>query len=291
MKWTVLLCMMPNLFLASCQSKHTEEKSNIVAKLNERIITYSELEANIPKNLTLADSMAWSESYIKQQLKEELIYEMAIKNLDDENRAEIDRLVNSYRHSLIRYKYQEQLTKERLSASFSEEEKLKFYDENKKDFILDHCLIKGLFLKIPVDAPSISEVKKWYRSTSIASIEKIEKYIVQNASVYEYFYDKWISFDEIIENIPIKVEKEDEFLRTHTFVEVEDSSFCYLLNIKEVIPTGNVAPFEYTNNKITDMLVNRKKAGFLKKFEEDLYNNAVQKGNIFFAEDKTEDTK
>ena len=90
---------------------------------------------------------------------------------------------------MIRYKYQEQLTKERLSSSITDEEKQRYYEENKQEMLLDHCLIKGLFLKIPVDAPNINEVKKWYRSTSEASIEKIEKYSVQNASIYEYFYD------------------------------------------------------------------------------------------------------
>ena len=88
------------------------------------------------------------------------------------------------------------MTKERLSSSITDEEKQRYYEENKQEMLLDHCLIKGLFLKIPVDAPNINEVKKWYRSTSEASIEKIEKYSVQNASIYEYFYDKWIRFDE-----------------------------------------------------------------------------------------------
>lgn len=125
-------------------------------------------------------------------VKDELIYEVAQRNLDDRNRNEIDRLVDAYRRSLIRYKYQEQLTKERLSSSITDEEKQRYYEENKQEMLLDHCLIKGLFLKIPVDAPNINEVKKWYRSTSEASIEKIEKYSVQNASIYEYFYDKWI---------------------------------------------------------------------------------------------------
>ena len=176
------------LALSSCQSKQPVE-NGFVAKLSNRTITQAELTEAMPKHLSEADSMIWTESYIKQQLKDELIYEVAQRNLDDRNRNEIDRLVDAYRRSLIRYKYQEQLTKERLSSSITDEEKQRYYEENKQEMLLDHCLIKGLFLKIPVDAPNINEVKKWYRSTSEASIEKIEKYSVQNASIYEYFYD------------------------------------------------------------------------------------------------------
>ena len=53
---------------------------------------------------------------------------------------------------------------------------LSYYEENQKKFVLDKALVKGLFLKIPVDAPGLVDVKGWYRSTSEASLEKIEKY-------------------------------------------------------------------------------------------------------------------
>ena len=97
-----------------------------VAKLSNRTITQAELTEAMPKHLSEADSMIWTESYIKQQLKDELIYEVAQRNLDDRNRNEIDRLVDAYRRSLIRYKYQEQLTKERLSSSITDEEKQRY---------------------------------------------------------------------------------------------------------------------------------------------------------------------
>lgn len=170
-----------------------------------------------------------------------------------------------------------------MSANITDEEKRNFYDENQDQFELDHSLIKGLFLKIPIDAPNLDEVKKWYRSTSETSIEKIEKYSVQNAVVYDYFYDKWVSFDEVFVNIPIQVTNENEFLRTHSFVETADSSYCYLLNIEEYVAKGKIAPFEYASTQISDMLVNQRKVQFLKNFEEELYNDAIRGGNVVFS--------
>ncbi len=286
-----LFVLAASFILAGCQSKQSVEKGDVIAKLGGRTISRAELTTLMPKHLTTADSLIWTESYVKQQLKNELIYEVALRNLDDDNRTEIDRLVEAYRRSLIQYKYQEQLTKERLSSSISEEDKQRYYEENKHDLLLDHCLVKGLFLKIPVNAPNLGEVKKWYRSPLEASIEKIEKYSVQNAAIYEYFYDKWISFGEIMDNIPMKVTNESEFLQTHSFIETTDSSFCYLLNINEYILKGNVAPFDYANNQITDLLINQRKVKFLKDFEDDLYNDAVRKGDIIFTDDKSSGQK
>lgn len=273
------------LLLGGCTQKGTTELKGVLVKVNERALTKDEVLAVLPKNMSSADSLLWAESYIKQWIKDGLVYDVALQNLDDDNRAEIDRLVDSYRRSLVRYRYQEQLIQERLSANITEEEKQKFYEENQDQFILDHSLVKGLFLKIPIDAPNLSEVKKWYRSTSESAIEKIEKYSVQNAMVYDYFYDKWVSFDEVSVNIPIKVTNETEFLRTHSFVETVDSSYCYLLNIEEYIAKGKIAPFEYASKQISDMLVNQRKVQFLKNFEEELYNDAIRAGNVVFTKE------
>ncbi len=271
------------LLLGSCSENTTTEQKGTLVKINERTLTKEDVLSVLPKKLSSADSLLWAESYIKQWVKDNLVYDVALQNLGDENRAEIDRLVDSYRRSLVRYRYQEQLVYERLSANITDEEKQKFYDENQDQFVLDHSLIKGLFLKIPIDAPNLDEVKKWYRSTSEASIEKIEKYSVQNAVVYDYFYDKWVSFDEVFVNIPIQVTNENEFLRTHSFVETADSSYCYLLNIEEYVAKGKIAPFEYASTQISDMLVNQRKVQFLKNFEEELYNDAIRGGNVVFS--------
>lgn len=271
------------LLLGSCSENTTTEQKGTLVKINERTLTKEDVLSVLPKKLSSADSLLWAESYIKQWVKDNLVYDVALRNLDDDNRAEIDRLVDSYRRSLVRYRYQEQLVHERLSANITDEEKQKFYDENQDQFVLDHSLVKGLFLKIPIDAPNLDEVKKWYRSTSEASIEKIEKYSVQNALVYDYFYDKWVSFDEVVANIPIKVTNENEFLRTHSFVETADSSYCYLLNIEEYVAKGKIAPFEYASTQISDMLVNQRKVQFLKNFEEELYNDAIRGGNVVFS--------
>lgn len=268
--------------LCSCGPKQSVEQKDILVKVNNRVLSRADLKAVLPSRLSSADSLIWAESFVKQWVKDNLVYDVALKNLTNTDKQEIDQLVDAYRNSLIRYRYQEQLIKERLSAQISEEEMRQFYESHATDFILDHNLIKGLFLKIPVDAPNLSDVKKWYRSSSEAEIEKIEKYSVQNAAIYEYFYDKWISFGDVMATIPLKITDEDNFLRTHSFIETSDSSFCYLLNIKEYILKGDVAPFDYAHTQVLDMLVNQHKIQFLRDFEEELYNDAIRGGDVVF---------
>lgn len=268
--------------LIACKQSSSIDDTEVLAKIGEQTLKRSEITSLIPRGTSSADSLLLAESFIKKWAKDILVNEVAIQNLGDE-KIEIDKLVEAYRSSLFRYRYQERLIKERLTADIRESDKLNYYDENQKKFLLDKSLIKGLFLKIPIDAPGLRDVKTWYKQTSESALEKIEKYSVQNATIYDYFYDKWVDFDEVMDNIPLHVSNQNEFLRTNKFVEVQDSSYCYLLNIREYLPSGKVAPYDYVSPQIMELLINQRKVEFLRRFENELYNDAVKAGKVEFS--------
>ena len=232
------------VLLGACKGSQPADTTDVLVSVKGRTLNRSEVNKLIPRGISSADSLLLAEGFTKKWVKDVLVYDVALRNLGDE-KEEVDKLVEEYRRSLVRYRYQERLVEEKLKTDIRESDKLNYYEENQKKFILDKGLIKGLFLKIPVDAPGLTDVKKWYKSTDVASLEKIEKYSVQNATIYEYFYDKWVDFDEVMDNIPIHVSNPNAFLKANKYVEVADSSYCYLLNIKEYLPSGSVEPYDY----------------------------------------------
>ena len=269
--------------LCACKQTRAIDDADVLVRVKDRVLGREEIQRQIPRSLSSADSLLMAESLAKKWVKDALVYEVALRNLEREERAEVDRLVEEYRHSLIRYRYEEQLVRERLSSDFQESDKLRFYEENQSKFVLDKALIKGLFLKVPADAPGLADVKKWYRSTSESAVEKIEKYSVQNAVIYDYFYDKWVDFDQVMDNIPMRVTDANAFLKANRYVEMCDSTYCYLLNISDYLPIGRVAPYDYAGPQIIEMLTNQRKVQFLKDFEDELYNDAVKHGDVKFS--------
>ncbi|MDR2809875.1 MAG: peptidyl-prolyl cis-trans isomerase [Tannerellaceae bacterium] len=272
------------LLLCSCKRAQTLD-TDILAKVKDRTLSRADVLRIIPKSVTSADSLLIAENFIKKWVKDALVYDVALRNLSDE-KAEIDQLVEEYRHSLFRYRYQERLIKEKLSADIRVTDRINYYEENQKKFLLDKGLIKGLFLKIPIDAPGLSDVKTWYKSSSMESLEKIEKYSVQNAIFYDYFYDRWVDFDDVMANIPIHVANTNSFLRENKTVELSDSSYCYLLNIKEYLPVGSVAPYEYAEPQVIELLINQRKMEFLRSFEDELYQNAIRSRDVVFSKEE-----
>ena len=267
--------------LISCTDKAPRSKGNALVSVGQHTLTAFEVKKLIPKTLSSQDSLMMAESYVKKWVKNALIYDLANKHLEDE-KEEIDRLVDAYRQSLMSHKYEEKLVEERLSAEISDKEISDYYEANKESFLLEEDIVKGLFLKVPSDAPGLSDLKKWCNSGGDELIEKIEKYSLWNAVIYDYFYDRWMSGEEIAENMPVKKSEFNRMLKTDKLIEVSDSAYCYLLKVKEVEFKGNRAPFDYASAQIKEILLSQRKSEFLRSFEEEIYNEAIRKGNVKF---------
>ena len=282
MKNLYILFVFVFLFSACREGGNPQPQGEMLVKVKDRVLTREEIEQLIPKGLSTTDSLLRAESLVKKRIIDLLIDDVAYKNIGDD-KVEIDRLVNEYRRSLIRHRYQERIVKDKVSADIRESEQLAYYESNKEQFILSENLIKGLFLKIPVSAPGLDNIKTWYRSTSEESLEKIEKYSLQNALIYDFFYDHWVTFDEVMEKVPHRITNPAQFLRANNYWEVSDSVYMYFLNISDCLLVGNVAPFDFVKTQIHSMLVNKRKIDYLREFGENLYFDAVKNGSVKFV--------
>ena len=270
---------------SACRPSTVKEETDILVEVEGLTLTRSEAEKVIPQGSTPADSLLMAENYIKKWITDILIYEVAEHNLGKDEK-EVNRLVEEYRRALLRHRYLEGMVHSKLSAEIRENDRRSYYQEHIQKFILDRHLIKGLFIKVPVDAPGLENVRKWYKSDKLDAVENIEKYSIQNASIYDYFYDRWVDFDEALAKIPMHVSNKAQFLKTNRYVEFTDSSYCYFLNIAEHLLAGNVAPYEYAEPQIEEEMINKRKVEFLRNFEEELYRDAVRKGNVIFYNTK-----
>ncbi|MDL2243836.1 peptidyl-prolyl cis-trans isomerase, partial [Bacteroidales bacterium OttesenSCG-928-J19] len=160
-----------SLLAVSCREQASSEDAFIV-KVYDKALTPEELNENIPSGLSYEDSTLVAEHYIQKWIMENLIYDRASKNIADKKL--VDQLVENYKRSLIVYQYREQMVNENLSREISAEEVWKYYTDNKDKFQLEKTLVRGLFLKLPLDAPDLPNLKKWVKNLSESSLRRIE---------------------------------------------------------------------------------------------------------------------
>ena len=279
------LCFLCVFLVFSCGKQGLEfSRGDVLVKVKDKVLTREDIERQIPKGLYPADSLMRSENLVRKWIVDVLMDDAAYHNIGD-YKAEIEQLVDDYRRSLVRHRYQERIISDRVSGDISEADKIAYYDEYKEQFLLDGNLIKGLFLKVPVDAPGLDNVRSWYTSESEDALERVEKYSLQNAIIYDYFHDRWVTFDEIMAKIPQKLSDPTQYLRLNNRMEVSDSTYVYFLNISDKLMSGSLAPFDYVEAQIQSVLVNKRKIGYLRDFEDNLYRDAVKSGTVKFVED------
>lgn len=273
-------CFWLSIFLlcVACSESYDHKGRTPLVELDGNFLYREDLQALLPANLSAEDSLLFAERYIRNWAEDILLFEKAQANIPDN--GEIDRLVENYRKALIMHTYQQALIHQQLSEEISEQELTAYYEQNRNLFTLERPLIKGLFIKVPLGAPQLANVRRWYRSDTQEAVDHLEKYSLQNAVKYEYFYDKWVPVAEILDLLPLQVSDPEAYLDKNRRVELKDTAFYYFLNISDYRHQGEQEPYESARSQAKGLLLNLKQVEFMQKVKADLYERAVKRGRL-----------
>ena len=268
------------LLLLSCSNEIDHHGRTPLAGVGNDFLYKEDVAALYVTALPSIDSTEFVKNYIRQWLEDVLFYRMAERNVAAA--GEVDRMVENYRRALLLNIYQERLVEQQLKQTLSEEDVAAFYNINAELFKLEEAQLQGLFLKLPLSAPRLQSVRKWLTKMSPEDIENIEKYNITNAVTYDYFVDSWRPLSAIAAKMPLTAEMLLKSLDKDTFVEVADTVYIYMLSTVARLDKGEQTPLELASDEISSLLINSKKANFVKKVKSDLYDKALENGEIVF---------
>lgn len=269
------------LVLLSCNNSAKDIGSVPVAKVDNRILTRLELERATPKNLSENDSAAYVQNYINRWVKSALLLRKAELNLNPQEK-DVEKILSDYRASLLIHKYKQKLLLQKHTSLITNSEIEAYYNEMIENFKLEDDIIQGVFIKVSLNAPNLSSLKKWYRSDNPDDYLKLEEYSFVNAQKFDNFLDKWVSVEEINKLIPQPLPKYSKFLDYNKFFETSDSISHYFVSIRDFRKANDTAPLSYVEDKIKVILHNKKRIEFIQNLEEELYEEGLKQKVIKF---------
>lgn len=286
-RWEQCLLLLVALLspLASCQRKVEHDGKQPLVQLDNHYLYYEDVVKELPFGISKADSIRLIGEYCRKWLEEQILYEKAELNVRGDER--IERMVADYRRKLILNDYEQRLLQQKMKDDLSEEDLQRYYAENKQLFMLEEPVIKGVFIKAPLNSPGLKDLKRWYKDKSESSLEQLEKYAFRNAVIYEYFYDHWVPVSELEGKLIINLAELGEDFDKHRNIEAEDGEYCYLLHIEEYIVKGEEKPYDMAKPEIIDLLANTRRVDFMRKVKDDLYNQSMEMGRIKYYDDET----
>ncbi|NLN94808.1 MAG: hypothetical protein GX128_01365 [Bacteroidales bacterium] len=264
------------VLLGGCQYLSTATSNEIVlARVHNKYLCYSDIQDMIVgKGLSSQDSLTIVQNVVNSWVRKQLLLDQAEKTLTPDEK-DFSKQLEEYRNSLVIYEFESSIISQKLDTVVSLKEIQTYYDQNMQNFELKENIIKADYVQILDDQKQLPRLKKLWQNHDIRSKTELEKYCIQNGLNYSLFDDSWIYFSDLLNIIPINTYNQENFIRYNRNIEVMDSLYVYLVEIKDFKIKESIAPLSMHENNIRQIIVNRRKLELLQNLQNEIYENAL----------------
>ena len=279
-----IFILISSVLLLQC-TKTEDVNDKVIARVGEKKLLQSEIAQIIPTNIEVEDSVLMANEYVRKWVKQELLIQKANENLSLEQKN-LTKEIEEYRNSLIMYKYKNELMNQQMDTLVTKTQIEQYYNANPDNFKLNSNIVKAIFVKIPIAVANIKLIKELIDENSDEGKNSLREYCIQYAKSFDFFNENWVNFEIVKNNIPGNITDDKQFLARNNQIELKDSIYYYLVTIQDYKLQNELAPIEYVENNIKNLILNKRKIEFLKQIEENVYKEGVRKNRFTIYSDE-----
>ena len=264
------------ILVLSCSNFQQTEKRKKVARVNSIFLHQSDLENEINAELSDEDSVVISRSIINKWATKNLVYSQSLLYLHDSIQKNLTKMVDNYKIQLWTDTYRNLLSKSYINNKVDSLEKIDYYEKNKKNFKLKEDFYKVAYLILPENNNNLKLIISRFRNFSDSDLFFLDSL---NYQFNDFLLKKpvWLNKNNLINKIPLLNFFDNDFnLKKRDFFVYKDSLQVYLLKVFDYKKYNTSAPYEIVETNIEKILVNRKKLYFLKNFDKEILDDAIQ---------------
>lgn len=270
-----LLLTVVSLSIVGCRYFKSDETEIIVARVNNHTLSQWTIEDVMKKNV-VSDSAAFIQNYINTWATSQLLLDGALRNLPAEDQEDFEALVSTYRSDLYTRFYKDALINKQLDSVVSDSEAMKFYENNKVNFLLNEPLVQFKFVQVDEDYKNLTSLTSYFKGT-----DEKDKYALDSLKFQykNYFLNDsiWIKQRVVIDQInAINKENANNLLKKTNFLQLRDSLGLYLVAVKSTLERNQNAPLEYVRPTINQIIKNKRKLALIQKLEKEIKDDAIK---------------
>lgn len=263
----------------SCQQGMIDEHKTPVARVQDKYLYKEDLKDIIPKGLNMEDSINRARNYIDMWVKKQALIKTTEMNLNEEQK-DVSKELENYRQTLLISRYKQLFMEQNLDTVITDKQIEDYYNRYPELFKITQPAVIALYIKIIRTAPNLDMVKRLFRSSRERDIQELENYCEENAENYDNFNNEWVYFKDLIVDIPIRIDNQQKFLKSNKYIDIEDSSYRYFVNIKNYRLKNAIAPIKFVKGQIQVGILNERKEKLFRNLENNIYNNMLDNNNI-----------
>ena len=254
-------------------------KDDVVAQVGSEKLYKSEVDAFIPKGMSPEDSTMLVNRYINSWAADRVYLKIAEQQLS-KSEQDVTKELEDYRKSLLKYRYEQLYVNERLDTAVSMDHIEEYYQAHKDKFVLDRPVVKARFLNIAGDSPALKQIRKRMSSSDANELVEADSIAFSSAVKFTTWSDSWIDIAVIAREYSMDYTDLLSKVNKGWIENVDTTGYMKLTYITEMTQRGRVAPLEYCQEDIKNVIISSRRQELLINLEQDLLKDARENGEF-----------
>ena len=263
------------LFITGCNELNNSRQNQLIARVENNYLYMSDIDQINLKFSSVSDSIFKIHNYINTWAKNILLYDKSLLNIKDENKKALDKLLNQYRLDLYNNNYKSSIVKAQIDTLITQNQLNGYYKINSSMFLLRESLYSYRFIGFPKNNIDRNEITKRFIRYSDLDKTFLDSLSFQFSNSFRND-TMWSNKKALLQNASFLTSKDLFNIKKSQIFEVEDTIQVYLFKIEDYLSKNEIAPLSSVENTIRNIVFNQRKLEFLKNFDQEIINDAIQ---------------
>ena len=261
--------------IIGCDELNKTRQNQLIARVDNNYLYMSDIDQLKLKFSSASDSIIKIQNYINTWAKNHLFYDKSLLNINVENKNLLDKLVDQYRLDLYNNNYKASIIKAQIDTLITQNQLVEYYTDNNSIFRLKEPLYKYRFIKFHKNNVDRNEITN--RFIRYSNMDKVFLDSLSFQFSNSFLNDSiWFTKKTLIQNANFLSSKDLLSIKKSQIFKLEQSNQVYLFKSEDYLPKNEIAPLSFVENTIRNIVFSQRKLEFIKKFDQEIINDANQ---------------
>ncbi len=254
-------------------------KGEVVAKVGSDKLYKTDIDNLIPAGMSPEDSTMLANQYINSWASDRVYLSIAEEQLS-KSEKDVTKELEDYRKSLLKYRYEQLYVNERLDTAVSADHIEEYYQLHQEKFVLDRPIVKARFLNISEDSPALKQIRKRMSSSDANELMEADSLAFSSAVKFTTWSHRWIDVAVLAREYSMEYSDMLSKMNKGWIEHVDTTGFMRLSYISDMVQKGKIAPLEYCEEDIKNVIISSRRQNILLNLEQDLLKDARENGEF-----------
>lgn len=252
----------------------------LVARIGKHKLYVSDVSDYLPANVSAEDSVNLTMKYINAWATE-ILYARVADNQLSKQEKDLTNEIEEYTRSLIKFRYEQHYINDRLDTMITESQIKEYYEGHTSMFTLQRPVLKFRFVDISPNAPGVESIRNLLGTTDPDDAYLLDSLARKEAVRYSDYSSEWVDASVITKEFGMDYSQVISGI-SDKWIEMKSEGIngIKLAYVLDIVPAGRVAPLEFCQDQIRDMILNTRKHELISTLEQDLLQDALERKQL-----------